>query len=292
MTDRLSSRAAVEAQYNKLKEKAASSNANKVTKEEREKKYFTAVLPKGVKTAEKRIRILPSKDGTSPFFQQKFHEMLVDGKWLKLWDPAQEGKRSPLNEVREMLLSTGKEDDRILARDYQARDFFIVKLIDRDAEDDGPKFWRFKYAYKGDGVFDKIYPIYKNAKNDIDDPELGKDLIVTLTLTKSNNGKEYTTVTSVIPADPSPLSEDKSKTAEWLADSLIWSDVYVKRDENYLGIIARGEKPLWDAENKKFYSNEESETTIGGNPVSETTEELTNVADDQDNEEPADDLPF
>jgi hypothetical protein len=288
MTNKVSSREAVEAQYNALKEKAASGNTNKVSKEEREKKYFTAVLPKGVKIAEKRIRILPNKDGLSPFFQQKFHEIQVDGKWLKIWDPAQEGKRSPLNEVREMLLATGRDEDRILARDYQSRDFFIVKLIDRDAEDDGPKFWRFKYAYKGDGVFDKIFPIYKNAKNDIDDPELGRDLIVTLTLSKSNNGKEYTTVTSVISADPSPLSEDKSKAAEWLADKLIWSDVYAKRDEEYLKIVASGEKPLWDAENKKFYSQEPSETTIGGNPVSSTA----HLYDEQANEEPDDDLPF
>ena len=288
MTEKLSSRAAVEAQYNALKDKAASSNANKVSKEERDKKYFAAVLPKGVKTAEKRIRILPNKDGLSPFFQQKFHEIQVDGKWMKIWDPAQEGKRSPLNDVRDMLLSTGKEEDRTLARDYQSRDFFIVKLIDRDAEEDGPKFWRFKYAYKGDGVFDKIYPIYKNAKTDIDDPLLGRDLIVTLALTKSNNGKEYTTVTSVISDDPSPLSEDKTKAAEWLADQLIWSDVYAKRDENYLDIVARGEKPMWDPDNKKFYSAEQTETTIGGT----ASEPISEIADEQENDEPTDDLPF
>lgn len=293
MSEILSSRAAIEAQYNAIKEKAASSNTNQVSNEERLKKFFTVTLPKGVKTGQKRVRILPSKDGLSPFVQQKFHEILVDKKWTKLWDPEQEGKRSPLNEIRKMLLSTGKDSDRELARGFQSRDFFIVKLIDRDAEQDGPKFWRFKHSYKGDGIFDKIYPIFKNSPNDIDDPKLGCDLLVTLVTTKSNNGKEYTMVTSIIPVAPSPLSEDEAKAQEWLSDPLTWNDVYSKKDENYLLIVAKGETPMWDVDKKAYYSKEErektEEQTFGGAPNGDTTPEIT---DEQVNEEPSDDLPF
>ena len=77
---------AVLAQYEKNKQ-SASGNANKVSSEDRLKKYFTIVLPKGSKGEERRIRILPTTDGTSPFKEVYFHEIQVDGKWVKLYDP-------------------------------------------------------------------------------------------------------------------------------------------------------------------------------------------------------------
>ena len=46
----------------------------------------------------------------------------------------------------------------------------MVKLIDRDNEQDGVKFWRFKHNTKSEGVLDKIFPIFKN-KGDITDPK-------------------------------------------------------------------------------------------------------------------------
>ena len=67
------------------------------------KKYFTTVLPKGITEEERRIRILPTKDGKTPFEEVYFHEIQVDGKGVKLWNPKQENKRSPLNEVHDSL---------------------------------------------------------------------------------------------------------------------------------------------------------------------------------------------
>ena len=111
---------AVLAQYEKNKN-ATSGNSNKMSSEDRLKRYFTTVLPKGSKGEERRIRILPTKDGASPFTEVYFHEVQVDGKWVKLFDPKQEGKRSPLNEVKEALEATGVESDRELARTYRSR---------------------------------------------------------------------------------------------------------------------------------------------------------------------------
>ena len=170
---------AVLAQYEKNKN-ATSGNSNKMSSEDRLKRYFTTVLPKGSKGEERRIRILPTKDGASPFTEVYFHEVQVDGKWVKLYDPKQEGKRSPLNEVKEALEATGVESDRELARTYRSRKFYIVKVIDRDHESDGVKFWRFKHNAKGDGVIDKIFPIFRN-KGDITDSTKGRDLILIVT---------------------------------------------------------------------------------------------------------------
>jgi hypothetical protein len=275
---------AVLAQYEKNKN-AASSNANKVSSEDRLKKYFTTVLPKGSKGEERRIRILPTKDGVSPFAEVYFHEVQVDGKWVKLYDPQQEGKRSPLNEVKDALYATGVEADRELARNYRSRKFFIVKVIDRDNEADGVKFWRFKYNAKQEGILDKIFPIF-TKKGDITDPQTGRDLTLFLTLTKSGTGKEYTAINSIMPEDASPLNADENVAKLWLGDELTWSDVYSKKPEDYLDMVARGEVPRWDSDSKKFVSDSKSEDTIGA------AKPTTVIADPQEDEEVDTELPF
>jgi hypothetical protein len=282
----MSSFDAVLAQYEKNKN-ATSGNANKVSQEDRMKKYFTTVLPKGSKGEERRIRILPTKDGSSPFVEVYFHEVQVDGKWVKLYDPKQEGKRSPLNEVYDSLMQTGVDSDRELARNYRSRKFYIVKVIDRDHEQDGVKFWRFKHNAKGDGVIDKIFPIFRN-KGDITDPEKGRDMILSLTLTKAGTGKEYTTINSVIPEDAGPLHTDAAVAKAWVDDELTWSDVYSKKGEDYLEMVANGEVPRWDSNQNKWVSsnNTTGEETIGN------VKSSTPVVDPQAEDDTDSDLPF
>jgi hypothetical protein len=275
---------AVLAQYEKNKN-ATSGNNNKMSSEDRMKRYFTTVLPKGSKGEERRIRILPTKDGSSPFVEVYFHEIQVDGKWVKLYDPKQEGKRSPLNEVNEALMGTGVEADREAARQYRSRKFYIVKVIDRDHESDGVKFWRFKHNHKGDGVIDKVFPIFRN-KGDVTNAETGRDLILSLTLTKAGTGKEYTVINSVLNDDPSPLHTDADVAKTWLEDELTWSDVYSKKSEDYLEMVARGEVPRWDTASSKWVSNLTTEETIGA-PKSSTP-----VVDPQDDADVDSDLPF
>ena len=275
---------AVLKQYEQNKN-ATSGNSNKMSSEDRLKRYFTTVLPKGSKGEERRIRILPTKDGSSPFVEVKFHEVQVDGKWVKLYDPAQEGKRSPLNEVCEGLMMSGVDSDKELARNYRSRKFYIVKVIDRDHESDGVKFWRFKHNHKGDGVIDKIFPIFRN-KGDVTNPENGRDLILSLTLTKAGTGKEYTVINSVLNDDPSALHTDADVAKTWLDDELTWSDVYSRKGEDYLEMVARGEVPRWDTASSKWVSNLTTEETIGA-PKSSTP-----VVDPQDDAEVDGDLPF
>lgn len=274
------------AQYEKNKN-TASGNSSKISQEDRMKKYFVTLLPKGSKGEEKRIRILPTKDGSSPFVEVKFHEIQVDGKWVKLYDPAQESKRSPLNEVCEGLMMTGSESDKELARQYRSRKFYIVKVIDRDNEQDGPKFWRFKHNAKGDGVLDKIVPIWRNKGNLTDSIE-GRDLILSLVLTKAGTGKEYTTINSVIPEDKAPLHADQSIAQKWIDDELSWSDVYSKKPEEYLEMVAKGEVPRWDMDGKKWASNSTSDEMIG-TPKTKTS---TPVIDPQANDDVDSELPF
>jgi hypothetical protein len=278
---------AVQAQYEKNKNAASGSKFQ--NQEERMKKYFTTVLPQGKDTLDKRIRILPTKEGLSPFVEVYFHEVQVDGKWVKLYDPKQEGKRSPLNEVKDSLEATQKEEDKKLASSYRARKFYIVKVIDRDNEADGVKFWRFKHNSKQEGIFDKIFPIFR-SKGDITDPVTGRDLILTLTLAKSNAGKDYTSITSIIQEDTSPLHTDETIVKKWLSDTLVWSDVYSKKPEDYLDMVANGETPKWDKEAKKWISAATAEETIAGGKSEGNVPIVDPQADVEPNED--EDLPF
>jgi hypothetical protein len=279
---------AVLAQYEKSQ--SSSNTTNKMSSEDRMKKYFAALLKDNEKQGQRKIRILPTTDGSSPFKEVWFHEVQVDGKWQKFYDPAKnDNERSPLNEVYEELMSTGKESDKQLATQYRARKFYIVKVIDRDAEQDGVKFWRFKHNYKQEGILDKIIPIWK-AKGDITDPDNGRDLILELTKAKTPKGATYTVIQTVMYDDPSPISADTDEMAEWVGDEMTWEDVYSKKPVEYLEAIARGETPRWDSEKGGYvYSNDEtSEVSMGGSK----SVSITEVADPQANDEVDEELPF
>tara|TARA_R110000772_G_scaffold139189_2_gene248303 strand:- start:583 stop:1440 length:858 start_codon:yes stop_codon:yes gene_type:complete len=279
---------AVLSQYEKNTQNTG--GGTKISQEDRLKRYFTTYLPKGTKGGQKVIRILPTPDGSSPFKEVWYHEVQVDGKWTKLYDPGKnDGERSPLTEVYEELMSTGKESDKELARQYRPRKFYIVKLVDRDEEGDGVKFWRFKDNYKQEGILDKIIPIWRQ-KGDITDAKEGRDLIVDLSKSKTPSGIEYTVVKTIMYDDPTPLHSEPAQMKEWMDDELTWSEVYAQKPVEYLEAISRGETPVWDTELKKYvYGNSESsEMTLGGS--SETTESPT--SDKQSGMDIDEDLPF
>jgi hypothetical protein len=261
---------------------------SKMSQDERMKKYFALLLNDKEKSGQRRIRILPTPDGSSPFKEAWYHEIQVGGQWQKFFDPGKnDNERSPLNEVYEELMSTGKDSDKELAKQYKSRKFYIVKVIDRDREEDGPKFWRFKHNYKNDGILDKIIPIWKN-KGDVTDAEKGRDLIIELTKSKTGKGKEYTSVSTIMYDDVQPLSEDKDQMKEWMSDELTWRDVYSKKPVEYLEAIAQGKTPKWDTEKGGYVygDSDESTTTIGGGSKSKS------YVDPQADADVDSDLPF
>jgi len=224
-------------------------------------KYFSDKLQQGQNSDEKTIRILPNKEGGSPFSEGYWHVMQVDGKWNKIYcTNYNDDSRCPLCEVEEALRLTGSEEDKKLARSYKPKKFYIAKVIDRNKEDEGVKFYRFSHNYTNDGVFDKIVPIFKK-RGDITDPREGRDLTLTIGRDQNKNSK----VTSIQPEDPSILTEDKEKAKLWFNDASTWKDVYKAKDITYMEIVAKQQKPVWDKEQKRFvseddYKNRESVT--------------------------------
>ena len=268
---------------------------NNISREDRLKKYFATYLPQGEKEGEANIRILPTSDGSSPFKEVFFHEIQVDGKWVKLMDPGKNGDgsptgdRSPLNEVEDALKLTGNQKDKEISRQYRSKKFYIVKVIDRDAEDDGVKFWRFKWNYKGDGVMDKIIPIFQK-RGDITDTKEGRDLTLMLKSVPLPSGKgSYTVVSMVLADDPTPLTSDESTSKEWLSNSETYKDVYSQKPVEYLDAVSRGETPVWDTDLKKYvYGDTETSIDMGGTPTPTNTPPV----DPQAGQESDSDLPF
>ncbi len=268
------------------------------------KNYFTTFLKDKEKSATKTIRIIPTKDGSSPFVEIHGHKILLDGEWKTFVCLKHEkGEACPFCEAREALLSTGKESDNELAKKYSAKKMYVVKVIDRDNEADGPKFWRINHDWTKNGAYDKIYGVINAIKKDITDAETGRDLVITIN--RNQNNKPV--VSAVASLDASPLSEDADLVKEWLSDERTWQDVYSFKSYEYLEIVVKGGIPTWDKEAKKWIDkaslstsdesdNLDEELTLGVQNVkpnvtaSSATPQEATVA--SDGEEAEDDLPF
>lgn len=277
------------------------------------KNYFSTFLPDGVNDAMKVIRILPTEE--SPFKVVYTHSANVEGQNRK-FTCLQEMKNSPCPfcEARERLLSTGEEDDKKLAQTYRARKMYVIKIIDREKESEGPKFWRFPDAYKKDGVYDKIFAQIRMLNENVTHEETGRDFVLNIVRVKNPRGGTYFTVNSVIAKNNSPLSVDADLSKSWVEDEKTWEDVYSVKDYDYLKIIVMGEVPAWSKKLEKFVakssleglSEEEENTTddldtqvaFGSNSGNKVNSEdlVAEVVEDSyvpdEDDEDDDDLPF
>jgi hypothetical protein len=213
------------------------------------KNYFNTYIPDGVKSATKQIRILPVANGGTPFVEFKGHKVQIEGEWKTFACLQHEkGEACPFCDARQLLLSTGNPTDKEHAKKFNTKLMYIVKVIDRENEGDGVKFWRFNHDYTKNGVYDKIIGVLNAIKKDVTDPETGRDLL--LTINRDQNNRPV--VSAVASLDPSPLTTDKEAAAEWLADVRTWEDVYAVRNYEYLEIIVKGGVPVWSKETNSF----------------------------------------
>lgn len=271
---------------------------NKVTPEENLKKYFAPVLPKDKKTVVKKVRLIPPRAGQSAFPIAYFHELTVDGKKVKIYDYKNDGLLSPLNEVSDAYFASSETHKQEIGKNYRGKKFYVIKLIDRENEGDGIKFYRFKDKFKKDGVYDKIMALLQN-EYDIYDPEKGYDLLITVNELTSPNGQKYSDVVSIMPArTSSPLSTNPELAEEWLSDESTWRNVYSKKSVEYMEILSKGKTPVYSSESKKYIAKEDKDE-IGdetiGKPVNASDFLATTIQSDNQTDEvvaEGDDLPF
>lgn len=217
-------------------------------------KYFNTQLEKDETSGNKIFRALPCQDNPYEFVKKVyFHNMLIEKKWTKLYDPSQngtiEGVESPLNDARKALNAHPDKEVKKQAAKYKPKLFYIIRGIDRDKEEEGVKFWRFGTVSDGTGAMDKIEPLiafYNKqgpGKGAFWNPIAGRDFFISLAKDES---KGFSKITAIIVGDPSPLHTNPEIANAWLSDKMTWEDVYSKKSVEYLRIVAEGGVPIWD----------------------------------------------
>jgi hypothetical protein len=306
--------------------KETKGSTNYLKKEDLKKKYFSP------QEDEVTFRMLPLRPDQPHHFSETayFHEFRVNGQNKKLVCLNHlDGSPCPFCEKAAELkaLSNDREkfpDDEKRkeiwkeSRKYEAREFYILKGIDRGKTGDGVKFWRFKKAFNNKGTYDKLIPaikkFYTKHQIEITDIEKGMDFEISTSEQNMSTGTgTYREVSAVMPSDPTPLSTKEKELEEWLNDTLTWKDIYkptviMSRSLDashhmnayeYLKAVLENRAPKWDDVNKKWLFRDAEGNLYTPEAPSNTTssnnDEAPSYSDLQDAttfDSESDDLPF
>lgn len=260
-----------------------------------EKNYLNIRLDNDQTSKELKIRLLPI-DGKSqtPFKKIHVHTVKVSKEvsasgWKSYiclektegLDTEKFGKKCPFCELNREAYKNFTEatDDiekkrwRDLSLSNVAKEACIVRCIERGAESDGPKFWKFNIRKDNTDPKGQIMELYKTRLEEsrdegLDDENIldirtGKDLKVTISPAAENR----TSVKVVDYGKNKPLSLDEEQMIAWVNDPKSWSDVFVAKPYDYLRIILDGQVPFYDKRLNKWVTkvdydnNSEAEQT-------------------------------
>lgn len=247
--------------------------------------YLNTKLDDGVNEKIVRIRILPvSSTDSNIFLRLKTHSLKVDHEIAKngfksfiCLNDEHVGSTSkyacPLCNKAQELFDKAKEyrekgDTNLsLTLFKQACSFkhkytYIVRVIDRDHEDEGVKFWRFNENSKGEGCYDKLMAIYNTRREqkpdgtfyNIFDLMEGRDIVLTIKRVFDTKGND-TGKSSINITDGNfskPLSQNIEQANAWINDEKKWSDAYRIKDADYMAIVADGKIPVRNRETGKY----------------------------------------
>ena len=257
--------------------------------------YLDTRLKDGEQTRTVRIRILPISDTNSGiFFILNTHQMKVDTQisqsgfksYICLNDDnleAGEAGDCPLCRKAEELLAksvaidpkdTARADERKelfkKAMAYKPKQTFIVRVIDRDKENEGVKFWRFNAHTDGKGYYDLLMALFDlRNKESVDagmgeynifDLDNGKDIVITLNAVDDGKGGTKTVASIMDAGMQTPLSRDPKKYEEWVKDKKTWRNLYAIKSEDYLSIVADEEIPVFDKVNNRWTAKKDFTT--------------------------------
>ena len=186
-------------------------------------------------------------------------------------------KSSELFEKSEQLL---KEGNKVLSKSLfkdacslKKKITYITRVIDRDHEEEGVKFWRFNENSRGEGIYDVLNDLDKTrAQEALEEGEKGysifdlyngKDIIINVKKAQIPDGfgnmKDITSYNITDGGNRKPLSKDVEKANSWLNDKKTWKDVYSLKTADYLELVVEGKVPVFNRELGKFVDKEESD---------------------------------
>ena len=244
-----------------------------------EKNYLNIRLSDNQTTKELKFRLLPiDGESNTPFKKIHVHTVKVPKEvspsgWKSYIciektegiDRNNYGSKCPFCEMNreaykkfsEATEPTIKERWKKISLDNIPKEACIVRGIERGAEEDGPKFWKFNIRKDKTDPKGQIMELYKTRLEEsreegledenILDINTGKDLKITISLASDNNqGENRTSVKIVDYGKNKPLSTDVNQMLEWVNDSKKWSDVFTIKPYDYLSVILEGEIPFYD----------------------------------------------
>ena len=250
----------------------SSSNTTFTEKSYDIKNYFTTYLPDGVKEGTRQIRVLPPVEGDDTPFQEMWGHKFKVGKDWKTFPclKKEENSPCPFCEAREILRAEGTEQAKESAKKYNARRFYVIRVIDREKESEGVKFWRIQESYDKTGTFDKIVSAFKVMKRDLSDPKTGMDMVLTL----ARNSKNFPIVQNITPVGESVLSENDELMNTWLTDKRTWKDVYATKPYQYLEIVVKGGEPAFDKKLNRWVDKVELTDDNSGSTADADSDDL------------------
>lgn len=261
---------------------AANSTKPKVNTNFNEKNYLNTRLQNGESKKTIRLRILPvSVENPSLYVEIETHKLRVDkqisestwknfvclnsqaipDKFPKEKCPICE-KRFELFKEAKALKGAGKTAQAQTlydkAKSLGSATTYIMRVIDRDNEKDGVKFWKFNKSYRGTGILDQLLALYDNRKKEMQlegeenfnlfDLNNGCDIILTISRQFDKEGKElpYNSIKVDAATIRKPLSQDVDQMNAWISDSKKWYDIYSVKPADYISIVLDGKMPRRD----------------------------------------------
>jgi len=205
---------------------------------------------------EHKVRCLPWKNSVDgqPFAERWFYYI---GENSGILTPKQFGKPDPIDDLIRKLYSSGKPDDRVLAKKLAPKMRCYAPVIVRGEEDKGVQIWSF-----GKLVYQRMLGFFLDEDvGDILSPADGFDLKVTIT---KQAGKQFND-TTVDPARKStPLHSDSSVSQKWLDNIPNIDDMYRLKTTQEIEAVLNNWLSGGTSE-----SNADTGTVRGAEPVDE-----------------------
>lgn len=258
------------------------------------KNYLDLNLKDHEATKTVKVRFLPiSASDSTVFFYITTHALKVDKEIAKSGfksyvclndEKVESTEECPIckksKELFDMSAKARQEGNEALSKSLfkeacslKKKRTFIVRVIDRDNEEEGVKFWRFNENSKGEGIYDKLMSLYNTRKQEsLDEGEdgynifdlyEGKDIIINVSKSQIPDGfggikdtKSYNITDS---GNRKPLSKDIEKANSWLNDEKTWKDVYSNKTADYLELVVNGKIPVYNKELGMYVEKTENE---------------------------------
>ena len=186
-----------------------------------------------------RVRLLPWKDSEDgqPFKERWFYYL---GDKPSILCPHQFGKPDPINDLIRKLYSSGKPDDKTLAKKLQPKLRIYAPVVVRGDEGKNVQVWSF-----GKQVYQRLLTFFMDAEiGDILDPSDGWDLVVNVS---QSPGKQFMDTVVDAARRPSKLSDDPAQTKAWMDSIPNIDDMYKLRSfeeiNNILSSWLNGDQP-------------------------------------------------